>query len=93
MKDCEFQNLAKYLQERRLALGFTQAALSKKLKVHVQYVSNWERGMCIPPTHSFDKVLEILKVDREQVVKAMVLDSKVQIEEKVFQRKKVKKVA
>lgn len=36
----DFQNLGKYLKERRLAVGLTQAELSENLKVHTQFVSN-----------------------------------------------------
>ena len=86
----DFQKLGKYLQERRLAAGLTQAEVSKTLKVHVQFVSNWERGQCAPPSHCFQQALDILEADRTKVVKLMVLDSKRIIEEKVFTKKKGK---
>lgn len=86
----DYQNLGMYLKERRLAVGLTQAELSKKLKVHVQFVSNWERGACAPPSHCFQQALEVLEVDRDKVVKFMILDSKLIIEAKVFKKKKCK---
>lgn len=27
----------------------TQQDLAKELKVHPQFISNWERGICLPP--------------------------------------------
>lgn len=60
----EFQNLGQYLKVRRLSLGLTQAELSAKLKVHVQFVSNWERGTCAPPSHCFQLALDISDADR-----------------------------
>lgn len=83
--NAQFQNLGIYLKEKRLSAGLTQAELSKALKVHVQFVSNWERGQC-PPGHCFQKILDILEVDRHKVVKLMVLDTKRIIEEKVFKK-------
>jgi len=86
MKATDFQNLGNYLKERRMAVGLTQLELSEKLKVHVQFVSNWERGQCAPPSHRFDKTLDILHADRNKVVTLMVLDSKRIIESKVFKK-------
>lgn len=86
----EFQNLGSYLKERRLAVGFTQLELSEKLKVHVQFVSNWERGACAPPSHCFQQALEVLEANKDKVVKFMILDSKLIIEAKVFKKKKNK---
>lgn len=86
----DFQNLGTYLRERRLTIGLTQAELSAKLKVHVQFVSNWERGACAPPSHCFQQALEVLEADRDKVVKFMILDSKLIIEAKVFKKKKSK---
>lgn len=86
----DFQNLGTYLRERRLTVGLTQAELSAKLKVHVQFVSNWERGACAPPSHCFHQTLEVLEADKDKVVKFMILDSKLIIEAKVFKKKKSK---
>lgn len=88
MKSVEFQNLGNYLKERRLSVGLTQLEHSRELKVHTQFVSNWERGTCSPPSHCFQRALEILEADRDKVVKLMVLDSKLIIEAKVFKNKK-----
>lgn len=90
MKSTEFQNLGNYLRQRRSSVQLTQLELSELLKVHVQFVSNWERGQCAPPSHCFNRALDILEADREKVVKYMVLDSKLIIEAKVFKKKKSK---
>lgn len=93
MKSGEFQNLGIYLREKRLSAGFTQTELSQSLKVHVQFVSNWERGLCAPPSHCFHHLIEVLDLSREQVVSAMVSDSKRSIEAKVFKKKKKTKAS
>jgi transcriptional regulator with XRE-family HTH domain len=41
--------VAHMLKLKRFSEGYTQAELAKTMKVHVQYVSNWERGLCLPP--------------------------------------------
>lgn len=86
----DFQSLGKYLKNRRLAVGLTQAELSQTLKVHVQFVSNWERGLCAPPVHCFQRTLDILQTDRQKIVKLMVQDSKRIIEEKIYRKTKEK---
>lgn len=91
MKSGDFQNLGLYLKEKRLTAGFTQTELSKSLKVHVQFVSNWERGLCAPPSHCFQHLIEVLELSRDQLVIEMVADSKRAIEAKVFKKKKKSK--
>lgn len=93
MKSGEFQNLGIYLKEKRLSAGFTQTELSQSLKVHVQFVSNWERGLCAPPSHCFHYLIDVLELNREQVVNVMVSDSKRSIESKVFKKKKKSKAS
>lgn len=81
----EFGNLGKYLKQRRLSLGLTQGELAELLSdVHVQFVSNWERGKCAPPSHSFEKLIKVLQLSRQKLVKVMVEDSKASIEAKVY---------
>lgn len=84
----DFQNLGSYLKEKRVSAGITQSELSQSLKVHVQFVSNWERGLCAPPSHCFHRLIDVLELNREHIVTAMVLDSKRTIEAKVFKKKK-----
>lgn len=89
----DFQDLGQYLKQKRLSSGFTQTELAKSLKVHVQFVSNWERGLCAPPSHCFHHLIDVLHLNRDQVVNAMVADSKRLIEAKVFKKKKKSKAS
>ncbi|MFN3454388.1 MAG: helix-turn-helix domain-containing protein [Pseudobdellovibrio sp.] len=75
-----------YLKKRRIAATCTQAELANQLKVHVQFVSDWERGLYAPPDHCFQQALDILKVDRRKVVDVMVADSKREIKNKFLKR-------
>lgn len=86
MKSLDYKNLGKHLKEKRIAAGYSQSILAKKLKVHVQFVSNWERGICAPPAHCFQQTLDILKADREKIVVVMLLDAKRSIVAKIFKK-------
>lgn len=88
----EFCNLGQYLKQKRLGLNLTQSELSEKLgNVHVQFISNWERGICAPPNHCFEKLIGILDLSRDKLVKVMVEDSKNIITAKVYKKSKSKK--
>lgn len=93
MNTFEFQNLGTYLKEKRVETKLTQSQVSEYLKVHSQYISNWERGLCAPPTHCFQHALDLLGADRKKVVELMLLDSKKIIEAKIFKKTKKKAAA
>lgn len=80
MKDSPaFEASGNELRRLRLKHGLTQAELAKKLgDVHTQFVSNWERGLCAPPTHVMGKLSKILTPstwDRNQLREAVLDDS------------------
>jgi transcriptional regulator with XRE-family HTH domain len=87
----QFKFLGKFLKQKRLEASFSQMELSEQLEIHNQFISNWERGLCAPPAHSFIRVIEILKVDRRKLVEEMLKDSRAVIEAVVFEKTKTKK--
>jgi transcriptional regulator with XRE-family HTH domain len=82
----EFGQLGKFLKEARAESGLTQMEVGKKLGVHVQMVSNWERGLCAPPTHSFQKLIQLLDLNRQEMVEVMLMDSKLSIRAKIYKK-------
>lgn len=61
--------LGKQLQESRNALGLSQSQLAQKLKYNSpQYVSNWERGKCLPPAANLKKIAKHLGIDHEKLI-------------------------
>lgn len=90
----EFTNLGNFLKHKRIEANLTQRELAHALgDMNSQFVSNWERGLCAPPSHCFQKLIELLKVNREQLVEVMLEDSKMVIEAKVYKKKAKKKLA
>lgn len=88
----EFLNLGLLLKNKRIQKKFTQAELASALDMHSQYVSNWERGLCAPPADRFHRLIELLKIKRVHVVEAMLADAKNEIREKVYQKRKTRKI-
>ncbi len=71
-------------------VGKSQAELAEMLGgMHPQFVSNWERGLCAPPSNSFNTVIKILKIDRSELVNVMMEDSRAEIELQVLGKKRV----
>jgi transcriptional regulator with XRE-family HTH domain len=83
----EFGNLGKFLKNARSDRALTQKDVAEKLGLHVQFVSNWERGICAPPGHSFQKMIQLLRLDRSELVDVMLTDSKSYIQSKVYKKK------
>jgi transcriptional regulator with XRE-family HTH domain len=87
-----FSNLGRYLKLKRIESGYTQAELARELgSIHSQFVSNWERGLCAPPSYSFARLISVLSINREKMVEVMVEDSKIAIEQKVYVKKSRRK--
>ncbi len=90
----EFSNLGTYLKNKRVETNLTQKELAHSLgDMNSQFVSNWERGLCAPPSHCFQKLIELLKINREQLVSVMLEDSRSVIEAKIYKKKPKKKSA
>jgi transcriptional regulator with XRE-family HTH domain len=87
MANLEFENLSKFLKDKRTKMKLTQASLAAKLNgVHIQFVSNWERGLCAPPGHCFDNLINVLKVNRSELIAVMLLDQERVIKNFVYKK-------
>jgi transcriptional regulator with XRE-family HTH domain len=84
----EFSNLGAFLRQKRIDSGLTQAELASKVgDVHTQFVSNWERGLCAPPGHSLQRIIDILKLNRDHLIGVMLEDSRVEIMSKIYKKR------
>ena len=59
-----FENAGIVLKAYRKSIRMTQLELSKKSKVHSQFVSNWERGKCLPPVPVMKKIYKSMTEDQ-----------------------------
>jgi transcriptional regulator with XRE-family HTH domain len=84
----DFEKLGQALRRAREKMGFGQREFARKIGIHNQFVSNWERGLCAPPEHSFHKVIDALKINRTELVEVMLLDAKTGIRAKIYPKKK-----
>ena len=58
-----FNATGEYLKHRRNELGLTQQEVSLEVgDLHSQFVSNWERGLCLPPEWAWPKLNKVLKL-------------------------------
>ena len=64
----QFEDMGKYLKLKRMSSGLTQLDLADKLKLSSQMVSNWERGLCAPPSSSLKKLTTLLGIDKEEML-------------------------
>ena len=76
--------LGKFLLKKRLAKGLLGKELSKNLncKLSVQFLSSIERGVTSLPINSAREVCRVLEIDREKIIKLMLKDIKVKLDEK-----------
>lgn len=57
-------NVNSFLKQKRIDAGLSQGELASQLGyTSPQFVSNWERGLSLPPKGSMKKVCKILKLD------------------------------
>lgn len=71
----QFEEMGRFLKSKRVEAGLTQLELADKLKLSSQMVSNWERGLCAPPSSSLKKLTALLNVEKEDML-SIFLSSK-----------------
>lgn len=61
--------LGDYLKEKRTAAGKTQWDVARALGYKTnQFISNFERGVSIPPTNTVDTLATLYKVDASEIL-------------------------
>jgi transcriptional regulator with XRE-family HTH domain len=64
----KYEELGTFLKESRKAVGLTQKEVSTKLGYSTsQFISNFERGACLPPNKKLPALTRIYKVDRQEI--------------------------
>ena len=60
------KKVARYLQSKRKKLNLNQSEVAEQLGYSAQVVSNWERGLCLPPKKCLKKLVQIYRVPRSE---------------------------
>jgi transcriptional regulator with XRE-family HTH domain len=81
----QFEKSGELLKKFRIERGLSQGELGKKIDRHAQFVSNWERGLCLPPHEKMSLLVLVLKlkpVQKIQLFNAISQDATDTLEEK-----------
>jgi transcriptional regulator with XRE-family HTH domain len=83
-----FENIGKLTKKSRKILGMTQKELSVELNYrNSQYISNLERSVCGIPAKKIAKYSEVLKIDKQTVIDAIVADTRVRLTKTAYGEK------
>ncbi len=64
-----------YIKNKREKLKMSQGDLAKALGYKTsQFISNLERGLSLPPKENIDKLCEVLKLNKKELVKKIMQD-------------------
>lgn len=77
MKGYRSSELCIYLREKRIAAGKTQAEIAHCLGyASPQFVSNWERGLVLPPISAMQKLVRLINLDTDRLEKLYLENSR-----------------
>lgn len=80
----EWTDFGTWLRERRKLAGITQWEAAREFGYSTpQFISNYERGLCMPATTSLPKICQIYNITKEEMLDKLLEVQKKGIE-KVF---------
>ena len=71
----KYKNCGEVLKALREELDLTQIDLAHRCRCHSQFVSNWERGICLPPSLEMNRMLNALPARRVTEFIKMLTDA------------------
>jgi transcriptional regulator with XRE-family HTH domain len=64
-----FSRIGEYFRDRRIDAGLTQADVAQALGLSTgQFISNWERGVSMPPMDYLPKLVKLYKMSKSELV-------------------------
>lgn len=82
--------VGEFLCQQRTKIGMTQQEVAKKLKYSTpQFISNWERGLALPPLDILPTLVRLYHMDSEALINVMMKHQEQLLE---LQRKNLKKI-
>jgi transcriptional regulator with XRE-family HTH domain len=64
--------VGQFLKDKRLAAGVTQAEIARVLRYSsAQFISNWERGVALPPLDVLPRLIELLAIRPDEIIEVL----------------------
>lgn len=77
-----------FLKEKRIASQLSQAEVARQLGYSSpQFISNWERGLVLPPLQTMSNLVKLYKLNREDLIERLVQHSRAEIESHLKSRR------
>lgn len=71
-QDLRKKIVGKFLRERRVKAGLTQMEVAQELRYSTaQFISNWERGISMPPMETLPKLSNMMKIPPRDFIDVM----------------------
>ncbi len=64
--------VSKFLKECRLAAGYSQQNVAEKIGCSKQFVSNWERGQCLPSPKQIPTLNKMFKLQKNELAELVI---------------------
>jgi transcriptional regulator with XRE-family HTH domain len=65
-----FKKTGRFFREKRIHAKLSQQVVAKALSYKTsQMISNWERGLCLPPTDKLYSLSVLYKMSRKEILK------------------------
>ncbi len=82
----KFAVSADFFRTKREEAGISQEALGESLGISSQTVSNWERGLCRPPSERLYDIMVILEIPKTELQEFLLQQASQIIEEQLKQK-------
>lgn len=90
MKSKQKNKLSSFLRDARLKAGLSQGDISNALGyTSAQFISNWERGLSSPPLDRLYEIVQLLKIDSEELIE-LLLEEQENLIRQQFKKKKAR---
>ncbi len=71
------QNVGRYFRAKRIKSGLSQEEVVKSLGyTSIQIVSNWERGICSPPSRILKSLMKLYKIDKKEYLEFFISETR-----------------
>ncbi len=75
------QAIGEFLRKKRKDCGLSQQQVASELGYTVaQYISNWERGLCLPPMNALKSICSLYNISQQHITKMLLAETRKAIE-------------